>query len=92
MSPKRTALALEVAALAYAGALEAYRVESARVIDDHLAATGSITGSHTTRESEERLRPLMTARIRAEDALGRAAVALWKAERRRSAGGGRAKP
>lgn len=92
MAPKRTApsLALEVAALVYAAAVEALGAERAAVVADHVKATGSIGGALTTRESEERLRPLVTARMRAEDAMGRAAVALWKAERRRSGGGGRA--
>mgnify|MGYP001595900096 CR=1 FL=1 len=92
MTPKRTAtsLALEAAALAYAAALEAYRVEGAAVTADHLAATGSHYGSHATPDADARLRPLREALAVAEGRMGRAAVALWKAERRRSGGGGRA--
>lgn len=86
----KLSLAVEAAALAYAEAVAVYRAEYDAVTADHLAATGSIMGSMTTRESEDRLRPLMTAKVRAEDALDRAAVALWKAERLR--GAGRVKP
>ena len=84
---KRTApsLALEAAALAYAAAVAAYRTESEAVSTDHLAATGSHYGSHTTPEADARLRPLREALAVADGRMGRAAVALWKAEQRRGA-------
>ena len=85
VAPNRSApsLALEAAALAYARALDAYRAEGAAVTADHLAATGSPYGSHTTPEADRRLRPLREALAVADGRMGRAAVALWKAERRR---------
>jgi hypothetical protein len=92
-APKRPApsLALEAAALAYAGAVAALKAEGAAVVADHKARTGSDFGSYVTPEASARMEPLVQARNAAEAALGRAAVALWKAERRRSGGGGRAR-
>lgn len=87
MSPKRSApsLALEAAALAYAGAVEARRNEEASLVAAHRARTGHRRGALDTLEAEERLGSCDAVVTRAHDAMGRAAVALWKAEQRRGA-------
>ncbi len=86
----KPSLALEAAALAYAGAWAALEAERAAVSADHAAATGSRTSAFTTQAYFDRCHGLEEAWRAAERAMGRAAVALWKAERRRSGGGRRA--
>jgi hypothetical protein len=87
----KPSLALEAAALAYAGAVASRRNEEASLIAAHRARTGHRRGALDTLEAEERLGSHDAAVERARGAMGRAAVALWKAERRRSGGGGRAR-
>lgn len=90
MGTKRSApsLALEAAALAYAEALASRRNEEASLIAAHRARTGHRRGALDTLEAEERLGLCDAVVMRASAALGRAAVALWKAERRRGAARG----
>lgn len=90
MSPKRTApsLALETAALTYAAAWAALEAERAAVSADHVKATGSRIGAFTTQAYFDRCNRLEESWRDADRAMGRAAVALWKAERRRGASRG----
>ena len=86
-APKRTkpSLALEAAALAYAAAVASLGAEREAIIAEHVSRTGSAAGALATAEAQARLGPLRLAREVANGAMGRAAVALWKAERRRGA-------
>jgi len=85
----KPSLAVEAAALAYAAAWAALEAERAAVRADHVKATGSSSGAFTTQAYFDRCHHLEKQWHAAERAMGRAAVALWKAERRRAA---RAKP
>lgn len=85
MKRGRTApsLALEVAALAYAAALCSLASVRSAILDAPRKPGAPRINRLATPRARARLEPLTVAVEKAQRALGRAAVALWKAERRR---------
>lgn len=84
--PTKPSLALEAAALAYAAALCSLASVRSAILDAPRKPGAPRINRLETPRARARLEPLMVAVEQAERAMGRAAVALWKAtERRRGA-------
>lgn len=81
--PKRTppSLALEAAALAFARAIE--RLTAERLANPRATVQQWANGNHADKLARRRFMRLLRRAEKADQDLGRAAVALWKSQQRR---------